>query len=99
MPSGWNPVAITVTFTASAMDSFRITPKLICTSSHAAASRMSEHASWTSCSPSVVDPVILIRIRRDPRILVSSSSGQLIACFAAAVAAFSPRQIAVPIIA
>ena len=34
--SGWNPVAITVTFTASASDSLRITPKLICTSSQSA---------------------------------------------------------------
>src|SRR5215470_14054688 len=43
--SGWKPVAITVIFTASASDSFTITPKLICTSSHSAASRMIEQAS------------------------------------------------------
>ena len=49
--SGWKPVAITVIFTASPIDSFRMTPKLICTSSHSAASRMIEQASLTSCSP------------------------------------------------
>ena len=42
-----NPVAITVIFTASARLSLRITPKLICASSHSAASRMIEHA-WCS---------------------------------------------------
>ncbi len=97
--SGWKPVAITVIFTASASDSLRITPKLICTSSHSAASRMMEQASLTSCKPRRLEPVMLIRIPREPAMRVSSSKGQLMAWRAASTAAFSPRPMAVPIMA
>ena len=45
------PVAITVIFTSSPMASFSTTPKLICTSSFSAASRISVQASFTSCRP------------------------------------------------
>ena len=72
---------------------------MICTSSQSAASRMIEHASFTSCSPSRLDPVMLIRMPREPAMRVSSRSAQLMACRAASTAAFSPRPTAVPIIA
>ena len=74
--SGWKPVAITVIFTASAIDSFMMTPKLICTSSQLAASRMIEQASLTSCRPRRLDPVMLIRMPREPEMRESSSSGR-----------------------
>src|ERR1022692_3133439 len=74
-------------------------PKLICTSSQSAASRMMEQASFTSCRPRRLDPVILISTPRAPLIRESSSSGELMAWRAASTAAFSPRPTAVPIMA
>ena len=81
------------------MASSIVTPKLICTSSQLAASRMIEQASFTSCNPKRLEPVMLIRMPRAPLMRESSSNGELMAARAASTAAFSPVPVAVPIMA
>ena len=89
-------MAIRVTFTLSAMASLKASPKFTCTSLRPVAWRIIWHASFTSCSPSRVEPVTFSSTLRAPRMPVWSISGHEIACRAASITALSPRAVAVP---
>src|SRR5271166_4875380 len=92
------PVAITVIFTSSFIFSSSTAPKMMLASSWAALWMMVE-ASFTSASRNELEPVTLIRMPRAPSMAPASSRGEAMAAWAAAVARFSPRAVAVPITA
>ena len=93
-----NPAAITVIFTDSFIASSITAPKMMLAFS-CAACWMIDDASCTSCSESVDEPVMLIRIPCAPWMQLSSSSGLLMARLAASMARFEPDATAVPITA
>src|SRR5690348_6694877 len=92
------PVAITVTFTASSIDSSRTAPKMMFALSAAACWTMLE-ASCTSWSVSALDPVMFSRMPCAPLMDASSSRGLAIAILVASMARLWPRPTAVPITA
>ena len=80
------PVAITVILTSSPIFSSSTAPKMMLASS-CAELWISDEASLTSESLSLLEPVMLIRMPRAPSIAPASSSGEAIAACAASIGA------------